>query len=98
MRIFFKLPAEPPKIMAAGYDTFMLKMPVSAAMRRVTLVQTLAKDSSPDEEERLRELNNLFAGPPSSKAEKAHTDLLSVKAKTETEQRAPAPAPAKSGW
>ena len=97
MRVFLKLPPEPAKTMAAAYDTVMLKMPASAAMRRVTLVQTLAKDFTPDEEERLRELNpNLFAGLPSRKSEKERTDLLSAKAKAETAQRSAASG--KSGW
>ena len=92
MRMFLKLPPDTGKVMAAAYDMVMLKMPGAAAMRRVSLVQTLAKNFTPEEESQLRDLNpNLFAGLPTRQLRD-----------TSTAQTAAAPAkaatPPKGGW
>ena len=56
LRVWLKLESAVALRISASYDAVMLKMPGREAMRRVGLVQTLARDFSPEDEARLREL------------------------------------------
>jgi len=66
LRTWLSLDDETAPIIAHSYDAVMLDMPASAAMKRVSLVQTLVTEFSAEEEDRLRELvPRVFAGAPS---------------------------------
>ena len=63
LRCFLTLEEDAAKKVAASYDKVMQKMSADAAMRRVTIVQSLAIEFTPAEEERLVDLiPNVFAG------------------------------------
>jgi hypothetical protein len=50
---------------ATSYDAVMMQMPGPVAMRRVGIVQTLAREFPPEDEERLRDLvPGVFVGQP----------------------------------
>ena len=54
---------ETSKRIALSYDAVMNQMPGPVAMRRVSVVQTLAREFSPDDQARLRALvPRVFAG------------------------------------
>jgi hypothetical protein len=99
MRMFLSLPPATAKKMAAAYDGVMLSMPGNAAMKRVSLVQTLVQEFSPEEEATLRDLNpNLFGSAPSrAAAQQARTDAREA-ASVETAQRASRQAEKKGWW
>lgn len=68
MRTWITLEPEVAPVIAQAYDAVMQQMPAAIAMKRVSLVQTLVLEFSPDDEERLRELApRVFAGAPSRK-------------------------------
>lgn len=54
LKVWLELPEESARKISASYDSVMQKMPGQAAMRRVSMVQTLARDFSPEDEARLR--------------------------------------------
>lgn len=86
MRVLLKMPQPQAKLVALSYHAAMDKLPGTAAMRRVSLVQTLATEFSPEDQARLRELNpGIFAGMPAK----------TVKA---TAPAAAPPAAKKGGW
>ncbi len=56
LRAWLQMDPEEARTVANTYDRVVSSMPLSIAWRRVTLVQTLARDFSADEEQRLRTL------------------------------------------
>jgi hypothetical protein len=65
LRVWLDLDPTVARQIAASYDAVMSQMPGPIAMRRVGIVQTLAKEFPPEDEERLRELvPAVFAGQP----------------------------------
>ena len=65
LRCYLSLPEEDARKVASAYDKVMGVMPAEAAMRRVTIVQSLTMQFSAEDEERLRSLiPNVFAGAP----------------------------------
>lgn len=54
LKAWLELPEESARKVSAAYDAVMQQMPGQAAMRRVSLVQTLARDFSAEDEARLR--------------------------------------------
>jgi alkanesulfonate monooxygenase SsuD/methylene tetrahydromethanopterin reductase-like flavin-dependent oxidoreductase (luciferase family) len=65
MRCWLKMDTDAARRVASSYDAVLSGMPGPIAMRRVALVQTLAKDMTAEEEDALRELvPNVFAGMP----------------------------------
>jgi hypothetical protein len=68
MRTWINLEMDTARAIADSYSAVMLTMPASVAMKRVSLVQTLVTEFTPDEEEKLRELvPTVFAGAPNRK-------------------------------
>jgi len=68
MRTWIALDLETARPIADSYGAVMLTMPAAAAMKRVSLVQTLVTEFTPEEEEKLRELAPaVFAGAPNRK-------------------------------
>ena len=66
LRTWLSLEPDKAQVIADSYDAVMQEMPAPVAMRRVALVQTLATEFSPEDEERLRQLApRVFAGTPS---------------------------------
>jgi hypothetical protein len=66
LRTWLALPDDAAQAVAHSYDAVMQRMPGPIAMRRVSIVQTLAAAFSPEDEERLRALvPGVFAGVPS---------------------------------
>ena len=69
MRVWLKIDPENAKKMAVSYSAVMNQMPGPAAMRRVALVQTLAREFSLEDREKLVALApGVFATRPSSVA------------------------------
>ncbi len=65
MRTWLQLDFETAQVISSSYDAIMQEMPATVAMRRVSLVQTLAREFSAEDEERLRALApRVFAGAP----------------------------------
>jgi hypothetical protein len=65
LRVWLELDPAVAKQIAGSYDAVMTQMPGPIAMRRVSIVQTLAREFPPEDEERLRELvPAVFAGQP----------------------------------
>jgi uncharacterized protein (DUF2342 family) len=65
IRAWLRLEPETARTTASTYDAAMQRMPGTAAMRRVAIVQTLARELPAEDEERLRELvPGVFAGQP----------------------------------
>jgi hypothetical protein len=65
LRVWVTLAPDTAQRIAADYDAVMSDMPGTVAMRRVGMVQTLAKELPAEDEERLRALvPNIFAGQP----------------------------------
>ncbi len=63
LRALLQLEREEAQRFAGSYDAAMQAMPAAAAMRRVTIVQSLASEFSTEEEAQLVELlPNVFAG------------------------------------
>ncbi len=70
MRVWLKIDPENAKKMAVSYSAIMNQMPGPAAMRRVALVQTLAREFSLEDRERLVALApHVFASRPAFAAE-----------------------------
>ncbi|MFH1560841.1 MAG: hypothetical protein ABID84_05480 [Chloroflexota bacterium] len=89
LRTWLKLDEDTGRKMSASYDAVMLNMPGQAAMRRVALVQTLARDFSREDQVKLVALiPNVFGG---------FTDLLQPTG-FETRPTTERAAPAKKGW
>ena len=66
MRTWLALDEDKAGPVAQSYDAVMQEMPATIAMRRVALVQTLVREFSVEDEERLRRLiPRVFAGAPS---------------------------------
>ncbi|MBI2855579.1 MAG: hypothetical protein HYX93_01895 [Chloroflexi bacterium] len=66
LRTWLKLEEGTARAIVTSYDAAMEKIPGQLAMRRVSLVQTLAREFSADDEEKLRSLvPRVFAGMPS---------------------------------
>lgn len=55
LRALLSMDADASRVVVASLDSVMNTLPGSAAMRRVSLVQTLAPEFSPDEQHELRE-------------------------------------------
>jgi hypothetical protein len=65
LRVWLALSRDLAAQTAADYDAVMTQMPGPVAMRRVATVQTVARQLSAEDEERLRELvPHIFAGQP----------------------------------
>lgn len=65
LRVWLSLAPDQARLIATDYDAVMTHMPGPVAMRRVGVVQTLAKDLPAADEERLRALvPGIFAGQP----------------------------------
>jgi hypothetical protein len=63
LNVWLRMDQQAARTIAAAYDTAMRGMPGVQAMRRVSLVQTLAREYSPEDRERLVTLvPNVFAG------------------------------------
>jgi hypothetical protein len=68
MRTWINLDMATARPIADSYNAIMQEMPAGVAMKRVSLVQTLVMEFTPEEEEKLRELApGAFAGAPSRK-------------------------------
>ena len=68
MRTWITMDQDTARTTADSYGAVMLTMPAAAAMKRVSLVQTLVTEFTPEEEEKLRELAPaVFAGAPNRK-------------------------------
>lgn len=89
MRVWISLDEPTAKTVVASYDQAMDKMPGTAAMRRVALVQNLALTFTLEEQAKLRVLvPKIFAG---------RSDVSQL-AKQAIEAEAAAEKPKKSGW
>lgn len=65
LRVWLQLEPDVAQQIASSYDAVMTTMPGPMAMRRVGVVQTLAVEFPPEDEERLRALApGVFAGQP----------------------------------
>lgn len=65
LRVWLQFPTDIAMTVAMTYDAAMEQMPGPAAMRRVALVQTLAREFSREDEAKLRQLvPRVFAGLP----------------------------------
>ena len=77
MRTWINLDMEQARKIADSYGAVMQTMPAGMAMKRVSLVQTLVTEFTPEEEEKLRELApGAFAGAPSRKTGLERPDSL----------------------
>ena len=56
LRVWLGMDLEPVRMVASSYDTIMRRMPGTIAMRRVGIVQTLAREFSTGDQGRLRAL------------------------------------------
>jgi len=75
LRVWLRLEPTVAEQVAASYDAVMTQMPGPIAMRRVGLVQTLAREFPPEDEERLRALvPAVFAGQPHRAVGGAHPE------------------------
>ena len=85
LQVWLQLEPEVAQRISASYDAAMQKMPGLQAMRRVALVQTLAREFSSQDQERLVALMpNVFGG---------LKEVISPHRAEEAQ-----PAPAKKGW
>ena len=97
LRAWLTLEPEVAQQIAAAYDAAMLKMSGTHAMRRVALVQTLVRDFSSEDQERLVALvPRVFAGVPTASAAALAQSMRG--AEREAEQAASQQKPAKKGW
>lgn len=88
LQVWLHMDQEMAKKIAESYDAVMTQLPATAAMRRVALVQTLARNFSPDDQARLRTLlPRVFAGAGEA-----------AQARTRAPEPAAAPAMKKAGW
>ena len=89
MRVLLKMSPVAANRVALSYAKVMDRLPATAAMARITLIQTLAREFTPEDEALLREMNpGAFGGMPGVKPVAAET-------------RAPTPPPQpekKKGW
>ena len=68
MRVLLKMSPASAKRVATSYAKVMDRMPSTAAMQRITLIQTLVKEFSPEDEVLLRDMNpGIFGGMPAVK-------------------------------
>lgn len=94
IRVFLTLPPVTGKRIAQSYNAVMHQMPGAAAMRRVALVQTLAKEFSDADQARLRELNpDVFGDVPSGMSPGQAPQVPSASATS-----APTMMEKKKGW
>jgi hypothetical protein len=56
LRVWLKLESETVRAVASSYEAIMNELPGEIAMRRVSVVQTLARGFDPADQERLREI------------------------------------------
>lgn len=90
LRTWLKLDEDTARKIAASYDAAMRKMSGPAAMRRVAMVQTLARDFSREDQQQLVELMpNVFGG---------LKDVIQPFSSRPAPPPVEAAAPAKRGW
>jgi hypothetical protein len=56
MQVLLSMDAQQARAVAQSYDAIMNQMPAVAAMRRVSIVQSLTREFSPEDQERLKAL------------------------------------------
>ena len=94
LSVWLSLDTEMAQKLASSYDAAMLKLPGQHAMRRVALVQTLARDFSPEQQVQLVTLlPDVFGG-----LKEALLASQRLRAATETENAAPTTQVKKSWW
>lgn len=91
LRVWLRLDPEIARTVAGSYDAVMMQMPGSAAWRRVAIVQTLAREFSLEDLQRLRSLI------PGAFAEQA-TALSGVPSRAPTPVEAAPSQPKKPWW
>ena len=94
LRIWLSMEPDQARLVAASTEAIMNDMPGDIAMRRVAVVQTLARNFNPADQARLRELvPRVFAEQTRFTLDQSATDRREV-----LERAAEAPAPKKPWW
>lgn len=102
MRVWLSMNADEARTLALSYDAIMNQMPAVAAMKRVSIVQSLSKEFSEEDQARLRAMApTVFtskSAPPQSPSNYGAAKPASRKAQSKPEPAAAGPKGKKAWW